>query len=72
MKLRERPAIDSMIPTASMADIAFLLIVFFMVTTTFAATKGLALSLPGDDSLGDDDNSAVYINVREDGLFVDC
>ena len=32
-----------------MADIAFLLIVYFMVTTTFAATRGLDFSLPPED-----------------------
>ncbi len=34
------------IPTASMADIAFLLIIFFMVTTIFARDRGLKLILP--------------------------
>ncbi|MEM9556188.1 MAG: biopolymer transporter ExbD [Acidobacteriota bacterium] len=38
------------IPTSSMADIAFLLIIFFMLTTTFAASRGLDYQLP-DDSL---------------------
>ena len=48
MKLKQnRP--DDEIPTSSMADIAFLLIVYFMVTTTFAATRGLDFSLPKDD-----------------------
>ncbi|MEM1206293.1 MAG: biopolymer transporter ExbD [Acidobacteriota bacterium] len=44
---RNRPSDE--IPTSSMADIAFLLIVYFMVTTTFAATRGLDFSLPKDD-----------------------
>jgi len=34
------------IPTASMADIAFLLIVFFLVSTTMNQDKGLSLHLP--------------------------
>ena len=37
---------DPEIPTASMADIAFLLIVFFLVTTTMNRDKGLSLHLP--------------------------
>ena len=37
------------IPTSSMADIAFLLIIYFMLTTTFAATRGLDFALPEDD-----------------------
>ncbi|TES92720.1 MAG: biopolymer transporter ExbD [Candidatus Cloacimonadota bacterium] len=34
------------IPTGSMADIAFLLIFFFMVTTVFRAETGLDIKLP--------------------------
>ena len=34
------------IPTGSMADIAFLLLVFFLVTTTIDTDKGLGIILP--------------------------
>tara|TARA_Y100000031_G_C8156521_1_gene354865 strand:- start:612 stop:1013 length:402 start_codon:yes stop_codon:yes gene_type:complete len=36
----------SEIPTSSMADIAFLLLVFFLVTTTIDTDKGLGIVLP--------------------------
>ncbi|MBI2190868.1 MAG: biopolymer transporter ExbD [Planctomycetes bacterium] len=44
-KTRAQPEI----PTASMADIAFLLIIFFLVTTNFVKEKGLLMDLPNTD-----------------------
>jgi len=34
------------IPSASLADIAFLLLIFFLVTTTIDVDKGIGLTLP--------------------------
>jgi biopolymer transport protein ExbD len=39
MKFRRTVGIKATIPTASMGDIAFLLIIFFIVTTTFSIDK---------------------------------
>jgi len=39
MRFRRRGSIRANIPSASMGDIAFLLIVFFIVTTTFSVDK---------------------------------
>jgi biopolymer transport protein ExbD len=38
--------IQSKVPTASMADIAFLLLIFFMTTTIFKMEDGLPVTLP--------------------------
>jgi len=46
VKLKRRSTMTAEIPTASMADIAFLLIIFFMLTTVFATEKGLQIVLP--------------------------
>lgn len=50
MSLRKRTRIKASIPTSTMADIAFLLIVFFLVTTSFSHDKGLGLTLPPQGS----------------------
>lgn len=41
-RLKETPEI----PTASTADVAFLLLIFFMVATVFRVEKGLLLTIP--------------------------
>jgi biopolymer transport protein ExbD len=46
MQLKERPKRASSIPTASMGDIAFLIIIFFMTTSIFSREKGLKIVLP--------------------------
>lgn len=41
MKVREKKEMKVNIPTASMSDIAFLLIIFFMLTTVFRKEVGI-------------------------------
>ena len=43
---QKKSKVSDEVPTSSMADIAFLLLVFFLVTTTFPKDKGLAIVLP--------------------------
>lgn len=44
--LRKKSRASGEIPTSSMADIAFLLLIFFLVTTIFDEQKGLSIVLP--------------------------
>lgn len=46
MLIDKRKREPAEIPTSSLADIAFLLLVFFLVTTTIDMDKGLTLVLP--------------------------
>ena len=46
MKLNKTVKISSDIPTASMPDIIFMLIIFFMVTTVLREYSGLDVELP--------------------------
>ena len=48
MALRERKARVGAIPEGGMADIAFLLLVFFLVTTTIDMDNGLGIILPAE------------------------
>ena len=47
MKIRRRAHHHNVIPTASMADIAMLLLIFFLSTTIFKAHEALSVRLPG-------------------------
>ena len=45
-QFNRKAKIEAKIPTSSMADIAFLLIIFFLVTTSFNQEMGIGLTLP--------------------------
>jgi Biopolymer transport protein len=52
------------IPNASMADIAFLLLTFFLMTTTVANDKGILLTLPPPP-----ENTPDNVEIQERNLF---
>jgi biopolymer transport protein ExbD len=45
---KKKSKVSDEIPTASMADIAFLLLIFFLVTTGFPKDNGLTVVLPAE------------------------
>lgn len=48
--IKKRSKVTSEFNTASMSDINFLLLIFFLVSTMFAVEKGLPMALPGKGS----------------------
>ena len=52
------------IPNASMADIAFLLLTFFLVTTTISNDRGLSIQLPPPPEKQQDD-----VKIKEHNMF---
>jgi len=56
------------INSSSMADIAFLLLVFFLVTTTISLDKGISLILPAEgNELEVNKNNIVNVLVNDQG-----
>lgn len=66
MRKRDRPS--GAIPTSSMADIAFLLLVFFLVTTVFDEERGLPIVLPeATEEVEVSQKNVLHLTVLEDG-----
>ena len=61
----KKKEIASEIFTGSMADISFLLIIYFMITSAFSATRGLDFALPEDTTtpqeIKQEDSIDVYV-----------
>lgn len=57
----KRTKLEPTIPAASLSDIIFLLLIFFLVTTTMAVEKGLPMSLPGKESK--------TVKLKQDAVF---
>ena len=66
MRLQARSTQNQGIPTASMADIAFLLIIFFMVTINFEVDK-TQVYLPKTQIRLEIPKKAAYISITEAG-----
>jgi len=66
---QKKSKVSDEIPTASMADIAFLLLIFFLVTTTFPKDKGLEVVLPEEgQEVAVSSNNILHLIVRTDGI----
>lgn len=70
MKIRETRELEAQIPTASMADIAFLLIVFFMISTVFQVDRtSVQLPKSSADTRTDVVKESAFVVVQEDGTI---
>lgn len=74
--IKKRKVAEASIPTSSMADIAFLLLLFFLVATTIDVDTGLGLTLPEyvppeeieEVKIDPDRMAAILINENNDVL----
>lgn len=71
MRLEKKKA-SSDIFTGSMADVTFLLIIYFMLTAAFSATKGLDFAVPKEDTSRSQVKAedSVFVQVKPDGSYV--
>lgn len=70
MRIRKTKQLEAVIPTASMADIAFLLIVFFMISTVFQVDKTqVALPQSSMETRTEVLKGSAFVVVRKDGVL---
>ena len=70
--LQRKSRVSDDIPTASMADIAFLLLIFFLTTTVFEEEKGLPIVLPeaAAEQVEVSQKNIIHFIVQPDGSVV--
>jgi len=70
--LQRKSRVSDDIPTASMADIAFLLLIFFLTTTVFEEEKGLSIVLPeaAAEQVEVSQKNIIHFLVQPDGAVV--
>ena len=66
---KKKSKVSDKVPSSSMADIAFLLLIFFLVTTTFPKDKGLAIVLPEEGGeVQVSQRNILHIIIQPNGL----
>jgi biopolymer transport protein ExbD len=71
--IRRQSKVNDRIPTSSMADIAFLLLIFFLVTTVFDEQRGLQVVLPEkgpETEIEIPPNNLLFYLIQPDGSIV--
>ena len=68
---KKKSKVNDKVLSSSMADIAFLLLIFFLVTTTFPKDKGLAIVLPEEGGEVEiSPRNILHIIIQPNGLVV--
>lgn len=68
---KKKSKVSDEVPSASMADIAFLLLIFFLVTTTFPKDKGLAIVLPEEGGeVQVSQQNILHIIIQPSGIVI--
>lgn len=70
-KRKKKPFTADEIPVASFSDIAFLLIIFFILATVLVNSKGFITDLPSGERGEEKESKATTINLKEDNIFLD-
>ncbi|MDX8397256.1 MAG: biopolymer transporter ExbD [Mariprofundaceae bacterium] len=72
MKLRDRKRADFLVEMTPLVDVVFLMLIFFMVSTSFTVSNSLKLELPASKATEQDQSAKeVLVSIDAEGqLFV--
>jgi len=66
---KKKSKVSGEVPMASTADIAFLLLIFFLVTTVFPKDKGLAIVLPEEsEEVAVSQKNILHLIIQANGI----
>jgi len=69
--LNKKQKVSDEIPSSSMADIAFLLLIFFLVTTVFPKDRGLRIVLPeAQEEVEVSQKNILHIDIQSNGTVL--
>lgn len=69
--LNKKQKVSDEIPSSSMADIAFLLLIFFLVTTVFPKDRGLRIVLPeAQEEVEVSQKNILHIDIQVNGTVL--
>ncbi len=69
MKFKRRLSTESRVDLIPMIDVVFQLILFFLVSTTFALLPGITLNLPESDTAESTVTSGIIITAEQNGTL---
>ena len=65
---RHRPAQDDTeLDMTPMLDVVFIMLIFFIVTTSFVKESGVTVSMPQAESASDQENTNIFIAITAEG-----
>lgn len=70
MKIQKRKSAQLNINITPLIDIVFLLLIFFMLTSTFIQNRSVQLTLPESEYGGDQKEKSLFITVLSDKKFL--
>jgi len=69
MGFRKRNKVSAEFSMSSLTDIIFLLLIFFMLTSSLVAPNALNLKLPGSSSSSTSPSNPTDVTIKRDGTF---